>query len=674
MEAHGITLTEFINQGKKIFKIPLYQRTYNWKKSQCTALFKDICSISKKDANHFIGSIVFTEDVSLPEYNVYSVIDGQQRLTTIMLLLKALMDLSVDEDFKEEILESYLINKRIKEEYKIKLQLQKDDFNSYYNLLNDNLDKIKGSQVSQNYELFKDLISKTSLTHEEILRNIKRLNIVYVKILKDDENPQLIFESMNSTGLDLTQSDLIRNFLLMGLSLQDQDYFYNKYWLEIENLLTNDKISDFIRDYLTLKTGKIPNKGNVYNAFKDFFYNLKGQPIEFLFKELLTYAKYYSWFIFSNIDDEEIKSKLLNLVHLKSTVVYPFLLYLFYKYYNEESITKDELIKTIDIILSYLVRRGLCAMPTNALNKVFMTLAKDTENNIKGSISEVVANKLISKYGKSIFPNDTILEESLKNTNTYKLPSLKLVLEEIEFYKNKERVDLNNATVEHIMPQTLTPKWKKELGKNFEFVHEKYLDNIGNLTLSGYNSELSNSSFEEKSKIYSDSNISITRSIPKNYNKWTKKEILNRNKELLEDIKEIWPYPKNTVLPKTINIDDEIDLFDDFDFTNHKPLNLIISNTKYPVNSWKELLKFFAEYLYELDKEAFYSLIKDEDFLGKNKRYIDNNSLKMRSPIKVGKNLYIESNRNSNAIIEMCRKILNKFNNIDDTFAILLRK
>lgn len=450
------------------------------------------------------------------------------------------------------------------------------------------------------------------------------------------ENPQLIFESLNSTGLDLTQADLIRNYLLMWKEYYTQESLYNKYWLKLEKLLPDAMISDYIRDYLTLKTGNIPNKDDVYSSFKGYYQELGNYDSEGFLEELTTYGEYYSWLKFCNCPDININQRLLHLQKLKSTVVYPFLLSVFedcYVYHNIESV---QVCQTMDVILSYVVRRLLCEMPTNALNKVFATMAKDVERFSGMALSEKVSCVLCDKKGKVIFPNDNILKE-------------------------------------HIMPQTLTAKWKIDLGKRQQEIYDKYLHCLGNLTLSGYNSELSNASFNEKQALYSQSNICITKSIAK-YDHWGETEILNRGEALIEDIKKIWKCP-DTINNINLEVDTrtEFDFTDEVNVTGRTPTELEIIGEVFSVTSWRDFMKKVCEFLYEYDAQVFRSLTKHNDFKGKSMRIIDDNDSNMRSPLKIAEGLYIETNRSANDILNYCKLIIEKFDGVEEVSSYKLK-
>ena len=675
MKADNVSLLEFIGASKRTFYIPVYQRNYDWKKMQCLTLFKDIeaIAISENRSSHFMGTIVYVEGESNATFRAFTVIDGQQRLTTIMILLKAIVDSVDDIDLKEDIFESYLINRRCPETLRIKLRPMKEDAVNFQRLIDGQIDDMEQTQIFNNYKLFLELISKSNLSPEQIYAGVQKLEIVYIELNEQTENPQLIFESLNSTGLDLTQADLIRNYLLMGKEYRTQETLYNKYWLKLEKMLPDAMISDYIRDYLTLKTGNIPNKDDVYSNFKVYYQELTNYDSEGFLEELTTYGEYYSWFKFCNCPDMDVNRRLLHLQRLKSTVVYPFLLSIFedcFVYHNIECV---QLCQTMDVILAYVVRRLLCEMPTNALNKVFATMAKDIERYPEMSLSEKVVRVLSVKKGKVIFPNDNILKEHMMTRNAYKFPHIKFVLEQIERSKSKETVLFDSLTIEHIMPQSLTAKWKIDLGKRAQEIYDKYLNCLGNLTLTGYNSELSNASFNEKQDLYSQSNICITKSIAQ-YAHWGEDEILNRGETLIEDIKKIWKCPdviNNAKFESDTRT--EFDFTDEVNVTGRTPTELEIIGEVFSVTSWRDFMKKVCEFLYEYDTQVFRSLTKHNDFKGKSVRIIDDNDLNMRSPLKIAEGLYIETHRSANDILNYCKLIIEKFDGVEELSSYKLK-
>lgn len=339
---------------------------------------------------------------------------------------------------------------------------------------------------------------------------------------------------------------------------------------------------------------------------------------------------------------------------------------IFEDFYIYHKIEKVEICKTMDVILSYVMRRLLCEMPTDALNKVFVTMAKDIEKFSDRLLYEKVISVLAGKKGKTIFPNDNILRERILTKNSYKFAHIKFVLEQIERRKSKETVEFDALTIEHIMPQTLSAKWIIDLGKRAQETYDKYIHCIGNLTLSGYNSELSNASFSEKRVIYRQSNICITKAIA-DYEQWNESEILARSESLIKDIEKIWSCPSginNTYLESDTRT--EFDFSDEVNVTGRTPIELEIIGEVFSVSSWRDFLKKTCTFLYEYDSQIFRSLIMHNDFKGKSIRIIDDNDLNMRVPLKIADDLYIETNRSANEILNYCKLIIEKFEGVEE--------
>ena len=388
MNAGTISVLGFLGETKRIFNIPVYQRKYSWKEEQCKKLFDDLLNIKYQNKSlHFIGTIVYVDINTSPSFKEFIIIDGQQRITTILLLLKAIYDEAKDEDFKEDLYNDYLINngKKIEEKHKVKLKTVADDTKIFDKLiLGENIENIeeiaKGNNILENYKYFRQRIVESKLTEDELNSLIEKLTMVYITLDKDKEDPQLIFESLNSTGLDLTHADLIRNYLLMGHPREIQEELYEKYWKKIERKISFSEITDFIRDYLTMKNNIIPNKNKIYETFKEFYEkNIKDKiRIEEFLLEVDKYAKYYEWTRAFNSKYEELNLVLKEFDELKNSVINPFLFYILNKFENNE-ISIEEVIKTCQIIQTYIVRRAVCNIQTNGLNKVFSTLAKELE-------------------------------------------------------------------------------------------------------------------------------------------------------------------------------------------------------------------------------------------------------------------------------------------------------
>ena len=673
MKADSINLLEFIGASKRTFFIPVYQRNYDWKKVHCETLFKDIEALAKDErrSSHFLGTIVYVEGDSNATYREFSVIDGQQRLTTIMLLLKAIADSTDDEDLKVDIIESYLINRRCAEELRIKLKPMKSDAYNYEKLIDGFHEEMDESQIKNNYALFMELIKKSEFSIEQIYDGVQKLVIVYIALEREKENPQLIFESLNSTGLDLTQADLIRNFLLMGQKPEVQENYYNKYWLKLEKMLPDANISEYIRDFLTLKTGNIPNINQVYIHFKDYFRTREDESVESFLEEITRYGEYYSWFKFCDCKDKEVNIRLNMFQRLKSTTVYPFLLFIFEKYYHSHDFDIKIMLNSLDILVSYVMRRLLCEMPTNALNKVFAAIGKEIIKT-DGNLDEQIILFLAKRTGKTIFPNDTMVKERVMNRDFYSFKHVKLIFEQIEKKQSKETVDFENISIEHIMPQTLTSKWKVDLGNKVEEIYEKYLHNIGNLTLTGYNSELSNESFDIKKEKYSKSNISITKALTK-YDEWNEINIVDRAKFYVNEILEIWNCPDiiNNVKDEKDNRT-EFDIIDEVNVTGRSPIELEICGERFKLSSWRDFLRKICIVLYEYDQQIFRSLPKHPDFTRNGKNILNISPDGMRSPEEIVDGLWFEMNMSAYDILNYAKLFIDKYEGMDETVSYKL--
>lgn len=677
MKADNINLLEFISASKRTFTIPVYQRNYDWKRSQCETLFHDIEKIAMDERRniHFLGTIVYIQGNDTANFREFIVIDGQQRITSVMLLLKALQNMITEKDTQDDIYESFLINKRAPEEFRLKLKPMKSDYSIYKEIINGEINELADSTISTNYKLFIDLMKESHLTPEEIYLGIQKLEIVYIQLSRESENPQLIFESLNSTGLDLTQADLIRNYLLMGQEYKVQEKLYSNYWVKIEKILPDMLISDFVRDYLTLKTNIIPNKDKVYSSFKEYYGVLENYDAEGLLDELKTYSEYYSWFKYCNSPDENINIRLMKLQKLKSTVVYPFLLSIFEDCYYYNNIDVEELCSALDVVISYVFRRLICDLPTNALNKIFATLAKDVSkieyDNL--SLAEKISIVLINKKGKVTFPNNILFKDSFLSKDFYHFKQGKFLLEELEKNKNKEVVCFDNVTIEHIMPQTLSPKWQVDLGKKYKEIHETYLNKVGNLTLTGYNSELSNKSFGEKKQYLLDSGIQLNREIAK-CEAWNENSIKERSNKLLSVALELWSYPNVDKKYLSNEVDTgEYEIMDDIDVTGKSPYEVEICGIKFPVSSWRSFFLRICCTMYEYNSQIFISLLRHNDFQGRKKRIITDDINTLREPGKVSDGIYIEQNLSANDALNYSKLVVEKFEGMEEEVVYKIR-
>lgn len=555
MEATQAQLLSLLD-GKKQFIIPIYQRTYSWQLRQCQQLFDDIIRVGsyENQISHFIGSVVYFNPSSTPTTSVPEllVIDGQQRLTTVSLLLIAITDflkshgdVKLEDETWEEVKETYLVNKHRVDDTKYKLLLTRNDKPTYINLI-ENIDQGNNpsKRIIENYNFFKGVIHKDNV--RIIYTGIKKLLIVDVILEREKDNPQLIFESLNSTGLDLSQADLIRNYVLMGQPNEAQKSLYEKYWFPMEQSF-GDNISVlpwFVRDYLTMKESSIPNVEEVYERYKKFLKS-KNSPktITESVKDLYTFSKYYVRIALHKETDDTLLRKFKEITKLRIDTSYPFLLAV-YNDFENEIITKDEFVVIVDLIKDYVFRRAICGIPTNSLNKTFATIYKRIKRE---TYLESVKAAFILTDSYRRFPNDSEFIKELAIKDVYNFRSRNYLLESLENFKRKELVNAENYTIEHILPQNPnTPNaWKIELGENWEKIKEKYLHTIGNLTLTGYNSELSDRPFSDKKTIdggFNTSPLHLNESV-RCHSIWNEESINTRASILSETACKIWTYP-----------------------------------------------------------------------------------------------------------------------------------
>ena len=680
LKADNIPLNELIGGNKKTFNIPVYQRNYDWKIEQCNQLFNDIERILGENFayRHFLGTIVYVQGYAMPNFIELIIIDGQQRITTIMLLMKALYDVMVDEDKKADILEDYLINVRAEEKYRIKLKPIETDRLVYKNLL-EGEEVTCDSNITKNYEFFKEKIAQSQYTPEQIYKAVGHIDIVYISLDKDrpSENPQMIFESLNSTGLSLVPSDLVRNFLLMRHDYNKQIELYEKYWLKIENNIPNSQISDFVRDYLTMKTGIIPVQNKVYVRFKEYCAKSKASE-EAVLKELKIYAQYYKWLLEAKTPVEAYNEFLADINDMRSSVVYPLLLYLFEKKFNSNEIKEEELAKVLQLLVSFMFRRIICNYATNALSRLYSTLTKEIEEKLtdKNDCYNFIAKALCSKANSRTFPQDAEFKNSFIMKDIVKPQNIRErnILLKFEKYLSKETINPENIQLEHIMPQTLSPQWQVQLGNKAQEVHDTYLHTIGNLTLTGYNATLSNDDFAKKKQIYKDSNITICRQLAE-YSEWNADSIRKRAEWLFSIAVNIWQFPQGfSKISEELDYDLEIDLFDNLDVTGEKPLNLTIGQERYMVQSWKEFLLILCRKLYDFDKELFRFLIDNTDFKGRERSFLSRDGLDLRNPEKIAEGLFVETNLSANSILNYSKILREKFVLFEDEISYKLKK
>lgn len=537
------------------FTVPVYQRPYSWEISQCEKLWNDIVHMQKINRiGHFVGSIVNIAEQAMPTgVQKFMIIDGQQRMTTLTLLLIALRDYGY-ENQEDTTINAHSINGMcIQNDYasgedKYKMLLTQKDKDILIKLIDRApIDESKRSKLLDNYNFFVDKIKSKKIEPFAILEGIGKLQIVNITLDRAQDDPQLIFESLNSTGMDLSKSDLIRNYILMGLSPEQQDSIYNNYWFPMENLFDYSKqtwlMDKFFKHYLTFKYGKIPVESKIYEEFKNYYGDKSYEAILNVSKELYKCAKYYTNIYYSNSGDMELDCVFKDIKSLNMDVASPFLIKVYYDYDNEV-ISKKEFIEIFRLCENYVFRRAICEIPTNSLNKTFNLAVRNINND--NYINSVKAFFIMLDNYKRLPSNEEFVKE-LKIRDIYNMRIRNYILSKLENHNNKSPIIIENFTVEHIMPQNtnLNESWKNDLGKNYKDIQKQYIHTIGNLTLTAYNSEMSDKSFEDKLNMtggFKESALRLNSYVVKQ-DKWNKDTIEERANKLCKLSEEIWEYP-----------------------------------------------------------------------------------------------------------------------------------
>ncbi|WP_314696107.1 DUF262 domain-containing protein [Prevotella histicola] len=623
-------ISEFFYDPKAFFIIPLYQRKYAWDRDNCRRLFEDILKIQKYNRpSHFFGSIVTVKDNELE--NDLLVIDGQQRITTISLIILALRNAvnkgqleCEDKEMMMQTTQPYLYAMFRKVPRKIKLCPIESDKPAYDVLFENNPKKfITSSGLTDNYNFYYEQIISCGLTFEQIFEAVEKLIIIDLRLESSDE-PQLIFESLNSTGKDLTEADKVRNFLLMALTKDQQEDYYHRYWKKIEEYTDGDPTM-FIRDYLTIHIKRICNINNLYFEFKEFS-ELNNKDREEFLADLLHYAEYYTQIVKGRTESIKINRKLNQLASIGSQVAMPFYLS-FFNYKDQHLLSEEAVYEVLDITENYWARRIICGYPANVMQKLYATLHHDVmriyerheKRNIPVEVSyaEIMKYLLLKKQGNSIFPDDRAVDMEFPTRQIYKLPiDYKYFLFERMENENSnegiqpivEKMKEGVVTIEHIMPQTLTLQWKQELGERYEEIYEKYLHTFANLTLTGYNTNYSNRSFQDKKNGYEYKGVKVyglneskyeLSSYLKTCDYWTEEQLIERGTLLLQRFKSLWPMISTIYTPlekdmETVSLAD-----DEYEWTSRNILAFTYKGQKYTVSNWKSMLIQLCQLLYK---------------------------------------------------------------------------
>ena len=621
MKGQDSFLLGLLNTSQRRLIIPVYQRNYDWKKANCEQLYNDLVDVVRQGKQtHFFGSIV-SNALGRDEIEL---IDGQQRITTVSLILIAIVNaikngkvVPNDPVLGERILGEYIIDKYHKTERKVRLKPFRDDCEAFDNLIYKSADNyIANSKVTINYLYFYDrIVNERLISVDDLFDAIDKLQIIDIQLQPDKgDDPQLIFESLNSTGLDLTEADKIRNFVLMGFKPEEQERLYDSYWNKIEKLSLQE-LDSFIRNYLTIQTGVIPNIHNIYAVFKQ--YAKKIGNIESILLDMLRYAQAYNKILTFTVGSNTANAIAQRLDLLDVTIAHPFLMaYLVFAEENQLPMSETE--KVFGLIEDTVFRRYTCDLPSNALNKIFSVLHKQVIKlkRDENSYSSVLIYILLNRRSSIIVPNNEDFCNSFTTKNIYSMRSKvkQYLFERLENGNSKEVNDIvrfledNTLSIEHIMPQTLTPAWREALGENYAAIHEKWLHTIANLTLTGYNSNYSNRPFAEKKTMengFIQSGLRLNQYITK-FDQWTEKELEARSEHLTKVALSIWEYPTTEFVPEQKE-DEVLTLAEDNAvFTGRDIMYFIFQEEKHPVTNWTDMMWQVAEILYSNNPAILY--------------------------------------------------------------------
>ena len=712
MEANNRKLyTKIIEQTYRQYTIPVYQRLYSWQKQQCNQLYDDIIDSIKKGRNHYLGSLVYSEKTK-NNFSFCSIIDGQQRLTTVILLLKALYDSAddkIDKIIKNRIYNS-LYNDNCEERYKLKLKSVDSDNKELEKVLMGNLNDLdKSSNIAINYNNFMERIKKSieidKITINDIFKGITNLEVVEIILDKEDE-PQLIFESINSTGMYLETSDLIRNFLLMGIrDPGKQKEYYKKYWIKLQDDIGRDNIEKFFYDFLVMKDTRYIQEKKVYDNFKLYYRKVNNQ--EKVFEEIIKFGEYYKLIVCNNSKLFGKKSNELCSLFglLKHSTINPFLLKVcddfkdIEKLYNgkakKEEIKKlelreEEFNKILFLFGNYALRRAIAEVPSSSLRRFYAGLYSKVfginKENLKAYYKAVEAYLCTLKTNDRM-PNNKVFEDSLIYNNIYKKPKILRYFFDFIENDNKEPVDMSDMTIEHILPETLSNQWKKDLGKEkYQEIYDKYVHTLGNLSITGYNSEYSNYRFIEKKKKFKelyDGGKSKIKTLNKELlnekiEKWGETQIVNRAKRLADNVIKKYPYPEDidTSLEFEKYYEFYIDNEDDdggeyVDNPMYKLYGFKYDGAKHKAKYFKDIYIGIVRSLYSANPSILDELAKQNFKFEKGTKIVFSRERVNQWQVEIAPTLFIEVGYSRHMIFWLIRMLFKKYQLDIQDFCVL---
>lgn len=647
------TRLDSIIEGTKQYVVPLFQRSYSWTKKEWDILWNDICDLYEMENPrvHFFGSIVNMPATSVPEgVAKFLLIDGQQRLTTVFILLSILKDLALEgrkERLSDEIKNTLLLN-QYKDGYDhYKMMPTQVDRNSFLKVIEGQGHEADG-QIGQAWKYLEKKVRTSNFDIENIKKILTQKFSVVSITLDTDDNPYLVFESLNAKGRSLSQADLIKNYFFMRIHVSKQDEIYSKLWEPMQNNLRDD-LSEFIRHYMMRHGGNV-RQTDVYYALKDEV--SPDNTIDYL-KSLNEYSMYYRNMKYpENISDKDLRVRFERLNRIEVTTAYPLILYV-YGEFAHNNISKEQFCEVIDVIENYLIRRFVCDYKTNTLNKTFGAayafISKYNSDEIVNAVKEYLSTKG--------YPKDSEFKERFMTTKLYgggdRQQKTKFILASLEkSFEHKEIVQMDNLTIEHVMPQTLSDWWVDYLGDDAFSIHDIWLHTIGNLTLTAYNSDLSNKSYIQKRSYLSQSHLELNKYFT-SAGEWKKLDIEKRAEQLSKRALNIWPYFGH----EDIEVDGDTKAYS-------SPQSVYCLGKYSSVNSWRDVLTFTLNSIYEELPECFSTIVNAFP------KWIGKDGNKFRAARELNSGYFIEVNDSANAIYTKCIKVLNVAHLTEDDWSI----
>ena len=647
------TRLDSIIEGTKQYVVPLFQRSYSWTKKEWDILWNDICDLYEMDNPrvHFFGSIVNMPATSVPEgVAKFLLIDGQQRLTTVFILLSILKDLALEgrkERLSDEIKNTLLLN-QYKDGYDhYKMMPTQVDRNAFLKVIEGQGHEADG-QIGQAWKYLEKKVRTSNFDIENIKKILTQKFSVVSITLDTDDNPYLVFESLNAKGRSLSQADLIKNYFFMRIHVSKQDEIYSKLWEPMQNNLRDD-LSEFIRHYMMRHGGNV-RQTDVYYALKDEV--SPDNTIDYL-KSLNEYSMYYRNMKYpENISDKDLRVRFERLNRIEVTTAYPLILYV-YGEFAHNNISKEQFCEVIDVIENYLIRRFVCDYKTNTLNKTFGAayafISKYNSDEIVNAVKEYLSTKG--------YPKDSEFTERFMTTKLYgggdRQQKTKFILASLEkSFEHKEIVQMDNLTIEHVMPQTLSDWWVDYLGDDAFSIHDIWLHTIGNLTLTAYNSDLSNKSYIQKRSYLSQSHLELNKYFT-SAGEWEKLDIEKRAEQLSKRALNIWPYFGH----EDIEVDGDTKAYS-------SPQSVYCLGKYSSVNSWRDVLTFTLNSIYEELPECFSTIVNAFP------KWIGKDESKFRAARELNSGYFIEVNDSANAIYTKCIKVLNVAHLTEDDWSV----